>query len=1039
MEFRILGPVRLWAGGDLHPPGWAKERGALALLLLNPGRPVTAQVLIDHLWEDGAPDGARNRLHTHIARLRGRLQGLGADVGIHQESGAYTLAADPEKIDYHRFLALRSQARAIADSGDPEQAIALLRDAAALWRGTPLEDVDGSWAEFHRQMIRDELVDGLLDRLDLELRLGRHAEVVDELNALAARFPGSQRAIELVMLALHRSGRSGDAIRAHDRLRRRLREHVGAAPGPALDELRRGILAGDPALAPPVPPPAAAHPPSALPRDLHTFTGRSAELDRLTALAEHDGRTVPVLTIDGMPGVGKSVLAVHLAHRLADRYPDGRLYLALHAYDSDRAPLTPAAALERLLLMTGAEPMPGPSDDEPLRTRPPEVLATLWRNRMNGRRALLLLDDALDSGQIRPLLPGAPGCLVIVTSRRRLAGLEGTRHLSLGVPDPDDAARLLARASGDRVAPGDPGAADVVRLCGQLPLAVQLAAGRLLHRPSWTAADLAARLTEGRGRLVEIRAEDRDLTAAFRLSYEGLPEPDREAFRLLSLHPGADVPAEDAAVLLGVGRAAAEAAVDTLQDHHLISEPRRGRYRFHDLVREYAEDLARRDDRTVRDAALDRLLDHRVARAAHDARLAGPGALPADAVSPRAREEARRRLGEATGDLLRIARHAAGNGRPRHAARLAAVLGEHLESTGRWADAVRLHDTAVAAWRVLGDDAALARALADVAKVAWRSGENGHALDSAAEGLELARSRGDRPAVAGFLDQIGLVHWHRSEFDVAAGYFEQALAELRALDHPLGLADVLNHLGIIMWHLGRYPEALDRMRDALAIYERAADDRGRRITLNNIGEVELHLGDPGTALAHFLRAAEFGEMSRQHLAAWTNNVANCRRGTGHAAEAIDRYREAMAIYREIGDRRGECDSLNQIGACFADLGREGEALIHHQTALALARTLADRFEQAIALCGMGDVHLRAGRYALALAEYEESLGLARSMAAAHQEARALEGVAEVMARTRGPAAAAPHRRRALDLYEHLGVPEAADLRARLNLDDASEA
>ncbi|OLT30400.1 hypothetical protein BJF79_39090 [Actinomadura sp. CNU-125] len=1024
--------MRLWDGRRAHEPRWAKERTVLVSLLLAPGRPVSAGDLIERLWDGEAPAGARSRLHIHIARLRGTLQNLDAGIEIGQDSGAYSVDADPEKIDYHRFLTLRSQARAIADSGDPEQAIALLRDAASLWRGRPLDDLSGSWAELVRRMIVGELLDALLDRIALEMQLGRHAAAVDELNALVARFPGEDRPVELLMLALYRCGRSGDAVRAFDRLSRWLQERLDAAPGTRLDDLRRRILVNDPGLAAPTPAEPFAPsggPPSDLPRDLRTFTGRAAELERLVVLAEPDGRAVPVLAIDGMPGVGKTVLAVHLAHRLADRYPDGRLYLSLHAHDADHDPLTPAVALERLLLVIGAGKLPKTSQER----------ASLWRSRLAGRRYLLLLDDALGNEQIRPLLPGAPGCLVIVTSRRRLAGLEGAHPLSLDVLAPDDAVRLLARVAGDRVAPDEPGARDVVRLCGHLPLAVQLAGGRLLHRPSWTAADLAARLAEGRGRLTEIRAEDRDLTAAFHLSYTGLGEPDREAFRLLSLHPGADVSTDDAAVLLGTGRAAAESALETLHDHHLIAEPRPGRYRFHDLIREYAGDLARGDEPAARDAALERLFDHRLARAAHDARLLRPGALPTDAAPPNTRDEARRRLAEGTGDLLRIARHAAAHGRPRHAASLAAVLGEHLESTGRWADAVRLHDTAVSAWRVLGDDAALTRALADVAKVAWRSGENEHALNSATEGLELARSRADAAAVAGFLDQIGLVHWHRSEFDVAAGYFEQALGQHLVLANPLGEAEVLNHLAIILWHLGRYADASDRLNSALALYERADDDRGRRITLNNIGDVELRLGRHEDALAHYLRAAEVGDMPRQHRAIWLNNVATCHQSAGRPAEAIDRYRQALAIYREIGDRRGECDSLNHIGFCFAELDRDGEALIHHQNALTLARTLADRFEQALALRGIGNLHLRSDRPVPALDHYEEALGLSRAMADAYQEARALDGIADVIARTRGSAAAEAHRCRALELYEHLGVPEAVALRARLNLDDASEA
>ncbi|MQY06556.1 AfsR/SARP family transcriptional regulator [Actinomadura macrotermitis] len=1004
MEFRILGPMELWARGERHTPGWAMERRVLACLLLAPGRPVPAETLIERLWDDEPPSRARSLLHTQITRLRGRLHGLDADVRLRHRPGGYVLETDPEKIDYHRFRTLRAQARAVADSGDPGRALRLLREAATLWRGIPLDGVAGTWADRARRNIEEDLLSGALDRLALELSRHGHGEVVTELNDLAARFPYDEKPVELLMVALYRSGRSAEALQIYERLRRRLDDELGATPGAAVRELHRRVLTADPDLMLPARAAPAARRPSDLPRDVPTFTGRTAELAALTALAERDGEAVAVLAVDGMPGVGKTALAVHLAHRLADRYPDGHVFLQLNAHHFEYAPLDPATALERLLSIFGV-----PVEDQPESL---EARAGQWRGRLAGRRVLLVLDDVVGHDQIRHLLPGTPGSLVIVTGRHRLAGLDAVRPVSLDVLAPDDAVRLLSRVTAGRIAAGDPHARTVAALCGHLPLALQLAGSRLLHRPSWSAADLAARLGEGGDRLTGIRAGDRDLTGVFELSYRDLPERARRAFRLLGLYPGADIAAAEAAVLFGASRAQSEEILEILLDHHLVTEPQHGRHRFHDLLREYARRLAAADPPPDGEAALDRLLDHYLD-------TAGGAGTP------------RRWLRAEIGNLLAAAAFAADHGRPAHAARLAALLASYMEAGGLWGKAAGLHERAVRIWRDLGDEAAMMRALADLAEIAWRSGDHERALSAAGEGLEIARARRDRRATAGFLDRFGLVHWHRSEYDVATGYFERALAAYRESGERRGEAEVLDHMGIVLWHQGRYADAIARMEAALALYESEGYLHGQQMTLHNIGRVENSIGRYEEAIGHYERSAAVKEMRPQHRAIWLTNVANIYRDTGRAEHAIEEYRRALLIYREIGDRRGECDSLNQIGVCFAQLGREGEAVIHHQMALSLSQDLSERFEQAHALYGIGEAHLRAGRTGPAREHFEKSLEIARSIADAYQEARALDGIADVLTQTRGHAQAEPYRRRAMRLYEELGVPEADSLRARL--------
>ncbi|HEX2316201.1 MAG TPA: tetratricopeptide repeat protein [Thermomonospora sp.] len=1024
MEFRILGPVELLFGGRSHEVRWAKERCVLAALLLAPRRPVPVDVLAERVWGADPPARARGLLHSPVARLRTRLAEVGVAARIHYRSGAYLLDTDAENVDYHRFRTLRDQARAIAASGDEDAALGLLREAAALWRGRPLGGVDGAWAERTRETLQEELLDGALDRIDLQLRRGAHADVIPELVELTARFPFRERPVELLMLALHRAGRPGEALAAYRRAERHLAAELEAAPGPGLRLMRRRILDGDAALAPP----ARAPVPDDLPRDVHTFTGRAAELARLTETWRRSGPAVTVLAIDGMPGVGKTALAVHLAHRLAADHPDGRLFLDLHAHDRHHPPLDASTALDRLLASLG---VPRRHPQPPLPER-----AALLRARLAHRRMLLVLDNVLGPEQIEPLLPGAPGCLVIVTSRRRLAGLDGVRPLTLDVLPPEEAADLLGRVAGRPPAEEREAARTVARLCGYLPLALQLVGSRLQFRPGWSVADLADRLGAGDARLAQIRAGERALPAAFELSYRGLGAPSRRAFRLLGVHPGADLSADAAAALLGATRPEADALLEELVDHHLLNGPRPGRYRFHDLLREYAREVADAASAPEREAALDRLHDHYLAVAERSCRIllresarSLPEAAP-PAADPVDEERARRWLTDELDNLVDTAHHAADHGRPRYAARIAHVLMPYLEVFGHWDVAARLQERALAAWRALGDERGEARALVDLAKVHWRMGRNESALAHAHRALEIQRAAGDREAVGAVLDQIGLVHWTRSEYDEAVRCCEEAL---RHREGTAGRAETLGHLGIVRWHQGRYDEAADLMRAALSLYEEAGDRRGRQMTLNNLGDVERQRGDLTTALDHYRRADAVMEMSRQHRANWLNNVATVQQEVGSLEEALDGYRKALSIYTEIGDRRGETDSLVNIGSCFSLMRRDGEALIHHQKALHIARSISERHLEARALRFIGEIHHRAGRLAAADEHHTASLAVANAIGDVRLAASALDSLADVAARTHGPAQAEAYRLRALELYEGLGLaPEADAVRARLH-------
>ncbi|WP_326645649.1 tetratricopeptide repeat protein [Streptosporangium sp. NBC_01755] len=1033
MEFRVLGPVEFWSRKKRCDLGWARERHILAILLMTPGKPVSAESFIRKVWDENPPPKARDRLYSHIARLRARLHDTGEDVRLRYGSGAYFLETDPENIDYHRFRTLRSQARSITESGDINHAFRLYRDASRLWRGEPLAGLSGSWAIQNRQKLESELLGGTVERIELELLHGRHTDLVAELHDLTNRFPFDEKLVELLMQVLYRGGRQAEALVTYRQARTRIFRDLGTEPGPGLRTLHQRILQGDPALLPESPVSARGDPPpNNLPRDLTTFTGRVPELDRLTGeLVRRDAATV--LAIDGMAGVGKTVLAVHLAHRLADHYPDGLLYLHLHGHDAQHAPMDATGALGQLLRMLGilASLIPSGLDER----------ATMWRAELARRRVLIVLDDATSHDQISHLLPGTPGCLVMITSRRGLAGLDDVRSLSLEVLPPEDGATLFSRAVGSRRMLQADDVASVVRLCGYLPLAIHLAGSRFRHRPAWSVADLVGLLEEPDRRLAEIRAGNRKIITAFELSFHCLDEGQQQAFWRLGLHPGADITAESAAALLDFSQVDAEKFLDDLLDHHLIAEPRRGRYRFHDLIGEYARLLSGREPERRRAEVLQRLLDYYLFAADAADRLLYPYLArgPIEVSRPLnlrsgagTEDQARAWMTAELDNLLIVARYAADNGWTRYAALLAHVIGRHLDTWGRWPEGAELHARAVTVWRETGDRAWTARALADLSMARWRTGHHDEALRLADEALVIQGALNDQRAVADLLDHSGLVYWHRSDFSAALGCLERALHLRRVIADRHGQGGTLNYIAFIHWHRGDYAEAAARQREALALYQEDGDRRGQQMTLNNIGETEIRLGNYATALSHYEEAASLHpHMGPQKEAIWLNNVATAYQGLGRHAEALEYYRKALRGYRDIGDRRCEADVLNNIGSCHARMGRDGEALIHHQNALRISVEISERYQESQALHGIGGVHRRANRHEAALSHYERVLDLTRAIEDVSQEARTLDDMGTTLARIGEKTRAEEHWRRALDLYEALGAAEAEAVRIRL--------
>jgi tetratricopeptide (TPR) repeat protein/DNA-binding SARP family transcriptional activator len=1039
VEFRVLGPVELWVDEHEYDLGSPKERCVLAVLLLAGGRPISAERLMDRVWGDDPP--ARESLYPLVTRLRGRLRRISGTNLLTRRAGAYVLKVDPGAVDLFRFESLLAQARAIADSGDDEQAIALFDEAEALWRGEALAGLGGDWAARTRDKLQTQRLDATIARVKARLRAGQFAGLTAELSELVAQHPFDEVLIEHFMLALYRSGRQSDALHAYRTAQLRLDDELGIQPGPQLQELHQRMLSRDPGLAAPTPTARLKPNPglNTLPRDTSSFTGRVAELRRLldTDASNSGGNAVAIDAIHGMPGVGKTALAVHAAHQLADQFPDGQFYIELHAHDLVREPVHPADGLETLLRILGvpAARIPAPLDER----------AAMLRARMANRRALLVLDDAAGQEQVRPFLPGAPGCRVLITSRRRLTGLRDARSFSLDVLSEEDATTLFSRIVGAERADDAHAVAEVVRLCGYLPLTVELAAGRFCNRSAWSLDDLAARLARTQGRLAEFRAEDLQVASTFELSYRELTPAQQQVFRCLGLNIGADFGPYAAAALTGDDLTIGEHLLEDLVEFHLVEEPHSGRFRMHDLLHEYARDRVLRDEpessRTIR---VHRLLDYylhtadRADRAIHpyrrrlDITVTHP---PSAAPGLHSLADARLWVKTELPNLLASIKYAVDHRWFSHAAQLPHVLADVLDLLGRWREAAAAHHYALDAWRAMGELAGEARALGDLSHVLYRTGGYDLALRHATAALAIYRDRGDQYGQARMLDMIGLIRWHTARYPEGLTCFQEALAIQRDIGDRHGEVDALSHSGMVYHHIGRYRESIENFQEALSICRVIGDQWTEAKLLNNIGDVQQQLGYHRDALELYQQTLRiFREIgsSSQNMAILYNNIGNVHRYKGRYDEALKYHRDALSIYRDSGDLRNQADVLNNIGLVYHQAEQYAEALIHHQRALSIAQEITEPYEQARAHLGLGDAHRENSRHTLALEHYRTALDLARDLGTPYEEGQSLHGIAETLLHLQGPAVAKAYWQQALSLFQQLGVPEVESVRIRLH-------
>ncbi|MDF5756060.1 AfsR/SARP family transcriptional regulator [Spongiactinospora sp. TRM90649] len=996
LRFAVLGPVRAWRDAEELDLGTPLQRSILAMLLLREGRAVTPTEMIDAVWGEDAPPRALGALRTYVSRLRAVLEPdrsprsrpeLLTSVGK-----GYALRLPEGTLDLTVFGRHIAQAETARRAGRLEEAAGLLRDALELSGGEPLAGAVGPYAEHQRDRLAERRMTVVETLMDLDLRLGRHDEVVSELIALTADHPLRERLRAHLMLAFYRCGRQADALSVFTDTREALIEELGVDPGPELTALHQRILAADPTL---LAPPTAGHAeaarpaeaadagepadpadeeelprPAQLPAAVSDFTGRRQVVNRLRALLAGEGEPgeavpeggVAVAAVCGIGGVGKTALAVHVAHAAGDLFPDGQLYVDMRGHGAERT--TPHTALAAFLRALGM---------------PPDIIpegtaerSALYRSLLADRRMLVLLDNAHSTGQVSPLLPGAPGCAAIVTSRAKLADLPGARLIDLDVMEPTEALSLFAAVAGaERVAAERAAAMDVVAACGFLPLAVRIVAARLAARPSWTVASLVPRLADQRRRLDELRVGTLAVDATFALGYNQLDPAQARAFRLLSLTTGPDISAAAAAALLDRAPMEAEDLLESLVDASLLEAPAPGRYRFHDLLRLYARREAESSEHPeAREQALARLLDFYLATAKEAHRLGYEGSRVSDGFTVSATGRAFASADEAVAWLTVeadalfavIAQAAATPGRPMlPAADLLLAMEPLLESGTHGRELERHTRQALAAANRAGDARSEVRARYILGRVLFGGDRLGDSEEQFRTALDLAESTGERIVYGETLNALAVVAGRQRRHHEALAHFEAAMKVYREMDAPAGEALVLSY------------------------------------------------------------------SVRDHL------------GLGHADDAIAAAERGLAIFTEIGSGAGTARARYHLGIVLSKVGRLNEAVHHHAECLAFFRASNQRVWEQRVCCRLAETFIAARRFGDAVRHAEQALTVSREIGHPYGEALSLAVLGKALAGLGDASRSRECLRRGYDIFVRLGAPEAGDLRVLLELNQVDQA
>ncbi|MCX5304918.1 MULTISPECIES: AfsR/SARP family transcriptional regulator [Streptomyces] len=1041
LRFNVLGSLEGWIGEVRLRLGGAIQERVLCMLLLEAGRVVPVARLVEATWEKDPPVTAAHQVRKAVADLRRRIP-TGTEV-IATDGPGYRVVVADGQVDLLEFDALtRAAGRALREGGRSAAAEAL-RAALALWRGPVLSGTGGPVIEAAATALDERRLAAAEQFFDLCLALGESGELISGLRALITQHPLRETLRGQLMLALYRSGRQAEALKEYGEVRELLVDELGIDPGPRLARLYEAILRDSPELAAPerpapaavapvrpvpeavpvepVPEPAAAvaavseaaapeepagteadregEPgtraatavaPCTLPYDLPDFTGRAKELAELFDYVQDEGRGgerfARIVAVDGMGGMGKTTLAVRAAHRLAGRYPDGQLHIDLHGFTPGREPVTPAAALDGLLRTLGT---PGDRIPEDLEGR-----TALWRSKLDGRRMLLLFDNAVDAAQIKPLLPASPGCLALITSRGRLLDLDGVEWVSIGMMEPEDSTSLMAETLGTtRVAAEPAASAELAELCGHLPLALRIATARLRNRPRWTVRYLVERLRDEKRRMDELSSGERSVAATLRLSYLAMDEEYRTAFRILSLYPCAGTDVHSAAALLGTTVQDAEDALEFLLDVHLVQQPDIGLYTFHDLVRSFAQSL--RGPATADDdaAAVERLLGYYLTASDTACEVLFPGRerrpngiapYRGELPSLRDAEQAVRWFDREQAGLLAAVSLAERCGHDRYTACLSRNVGFHLHTHGKLDEFWSVGHIAVAAARRLDDPALLGISLANLGAACWKLGRFEEGLEVATEARDTAVRAGDRHTEAHSESTLGLLLSMLGRYEEALPLLERSVAVARELGNLRAESESLTTLSTLFERWGRYPEAAAAARRAIEI-DRDLGYRGNEIVaLTDLAFALVGLGAYPDADAALKRARDLCDEARS-----PGDVAL-----------------VLALSARVAHERGD--------------GPQARAFA--ERSLALGRTSGAPIRLAKVENVLGRLHLLWGEHEVALALHAHAHKLAEPMSFRAEEASALVGMVQAAEALGDLPAAAGHRAAAEELFDYMGLP-----------------
>ncbi|WP_344142922.1 BTAD domain-containing putative transcriptional regulator [Polymorphospora rubra] len=974
----ILGPLVVLDGtAALHIES-DRARTLLGRLALTPNRTVVRDELIELLWGERVPATAVNLVQTYVSRLRRVLEparpARGPSRALTLTPRGYQLNVTEDQLDLLRFRRLVDSTRQHTDA--PESAMSQIEEALDLWYGDPLADLTDLRHHPLTISLAEEWIAATLTYAGIADAVGAPARPLPRLRALAARHPLHEPLFSRLMTALAATGNQAAALKTYEEIRHRLVRELGVDPGPELVRVRQRILRQRPAgtgsdgLPTYLPVPFQAPAPPA------DFIGRDAQLRRLIrALGNADAEmAVVVCAVAGVAGVGKTALVMQVAQRQWRSFPDGQLYIDLQG--SGRDPVEPIDALTRFLRALGM-------DDRRIPKQEAECAAQL-RSMLAGRRILVILDNARDAAQVRPLLPGPGSCGVLVTSRQRLADLAGAQLLDLDLFTTAEGVDLVSAIVGpDRIG-GEPGAArDLVAVCGRLPIALRVAGARLAGQPGWTVADLVNRLTDEDRRLDELRVGDVAVEASLDLSYQDLSHREARAFRQLAGLPGRDFSLPAAAAALATEATDVRAALDNLATRNLIEATMSRRYRYHDLIRLYA---GRRsvlaDGPAGSSAAVSRLLDWYLSQVAEAVGMLYPDMVRLPDGAPctatfDSTESALSWLDDETPGLVAAVGHAAEHGPRERAWQIADQLRGHFFTRGTGPAWLSVAQAGLAAARAAGDPQAVAAMRLTYGQALWSTGRRDGALAEYELALQLAEQVGWLSATAYLLHNIGLVHSQVGRSGPALEYYRRALAASRRADLEYVRTVTLNDLGTLCWELGRLDEAVTHLEAALALNQRAGNAQGEAVNRSNLGMVLRQMG-------------EF-------------------------AAALDHLNHARHTFEQTGVRQSEVGTLDELSQLYAQLGEHAEARATAERGLALAREGHDRRTEAALLATLGSAVLGSGSPTEAAEMLRAAYDLAREVSYPYGAAAAVIVLARATLATGDPAGAAGHARTGLSI------------------------